>query len=378
MSGQTALRSSFVLLLFLWWALPATAADLELEKAIKAHQSGDLNTAESGYRGFLARHPNVYEVRSNLGAVLAAQGRYLDAIDAYEVALRVAPKNNAILLNLALSHYKVGQIPQAASRLEQIGESGTMQARLLLADCLLQMDQNARVVKLLEPVVSQRPDDLAIAYLLGTALLRDGKVAEGQKLLDRILRNGDSAEARLLMGTARFGMGEFADALKEFQRAVELNGELPSANGYLGRALLATGDMKGAAAAFRRELDLNPNDFEANLHLGVIFKQEQDLETSKKHLQRALQVRPGDLRVLYQQGTIQLAEGQPDQARQTLEGIVKEAPQFVEAHVTLATAYYRLKRKADGDRERAIVEKLNQELQARQPKGDTIRGEGTP
>jgi hypothetical protein len=56
-----------------------------------------------------------------------------------------------------------------------------------------------------------------------------------------------------------------------------------------------------------------------------------------------------------------------------LESVTKQAPQFVEAHVTLATVYYRLKRKADGDRERAVVEKLNQEAQARQPKGDTIR-----
>jgi tetratricopeptide (TPR) repeat protein len=232
------------------------------------------------------------------------------------------------------------------------------------------MNENARVVKLLEPVAAEKQDDLAVAYLLGTALLRDGRVADGQKLLDRILRNGDSAEARLLMGTARFGMGEFADALQEFQKAVELNPKLPSANGYLGRALLATGDMAGAATAFRRELEQNPNDFESNLHLAVILKQDQEFEAAKKHLQRSLQVRPGDVRILYQQATIRVAEGQAEQARETLEAIVKEAPHFVEAHVTLATVYYRLKRKADGDRERAIVDTLNKELQAKQPKGD--------
>jgi hypothetical protein len=39
----------------------------------------------------------------------------------------------------------------------------------------------------------------------------------------------------------------------------------------------------------------------------------------------------------------------------------------VEAHVTLATVYYRLKRKADGDRERAIIQKLNAAAQEKQP-----------
>ena len=49
-----------------------------------------------------------------------------------------------------------------------------------------------------------------------------------------------------------------------------------------------------------------------------------------------------------------------------LEEIVKEAPEMVDAHVQLATAYNRLKRKDDADRERAIVERLNQANQAKE------------
>jgi Flp pilus assembly protein TadD len=192
-------------------------------------------------------------------------------------------------------------------------------------------------------------------------------VTEGQRLLDRILRNGNTAEASLLLGTAKFGMGDFAEALKEFQKTVELNPKLPSANSYLGRALLATGDMAGASVAFKRELEQNPNDFEANLNLAVLLKDDRDYASAGKHLEKALLVRPGDARVLYQQATIALAEGELEKARVTLESLLKDAPQFVEAHVTLATVYYRLKRKADADRERAIVDKLNQEIQARQP-----------
>jgi len=55
-----------------------------------------------------------------------------------------------------------------------------------------------------------------------------------------------------------------------------------------------------------------------------------------------------------------------DEARKIFEALVSDVPNFTEAHVTLATIYYRLKRKEDGDRERAIVNKLNAEAQARQ------------
>jgi tetratricopeptide (TPR) repeat protein len=370
----------FLLCLLSAAASTALAGDAELEQAIKAHQAGELTAAEAGYRAFLNRHPNIFEIRSNLGAVLAAQGRYADAVSEYETALKTAPTNPGILLNLALAHYKLGHIPQAVERLEKLHRltPSHLQARLLLADCLLQMNQNRRVAELLEPLAKERQDDMAVAYMLGTALVRDNRVTEGQKLLDRILRVGDSAEARLLLGTAKFGMGDFAESLKDFQRAVELNPNLPSANGYLGRGLLATGDMAGAAIALKNELKRNPNDFEANLHLAVLLKGDQEHAAARQHLLRALNVRPGDARVLYQLATLDLAEGKTEQARQTLESVIKEAPQFIEAHVTLATVYYRLKRKADGDRERAIVEKLNQEAQARQPKGDTETAPSTP
>ena len=66
-------------------------------------------------------------------------------------------------------------------------------------------------------------------------------------------------------------------------------------------------------------------------------------------------------------------EGKDDSARRQLEQIVKEAPEFTSAHVALATVYYRLKRKADGDRERAIVQKLNTAAQAKQQQGVNVK-----
>ena len=64
--------------------------------------------------------------------------------------------------------------------------------------------------------------------------------------------------------------------------------------------------------------------------------------------------------------SLKLQTGAVEEAVQMLQQIVAEAPESVEAHVQLATAYYRLKRKDDGDREREIVNRLNRELQAKQ------------
>jgi Tfp pilus assembly protein PilF len=76
-------------------------------------------------------------------------------------------------------------------------------------------------------------------------------------------------------------------------------------------------------------------------------------------------VRPGDLPTRFQIASIALARQETVAATRLLEAIVAEAPAFLEAHVALATAYYRQQRKVEGDRERAVVERLTEEKEAR-------------
>ena len=94
---------------------------------------------------------------------------------------------------------------------------------------------------------------------------------------------------------------------------------------------------------------------------------DENFDDALKYLRRSLQVRPGDIGVRYQLASMDFNRGKVEEARAALEAMVKEAPNFTEAHVTLATVYYRLRRKEDGDRERAILQKLNAELQDKQP-----------
>lgn len=343
-----------------------------LQKAMEMQRAGDAEGAIGQYRAFLKEHPDVPFVHSNLGAALAQLGRYSEAISEYEEALKESPDSPdrpAISLNLALAYYKMGQYGPAAEKLTTVHKAlpDNQQATLLLSDCYLRLGKNGKVIELLEPLAQKQPDSTVLAYMLGTALIRDQRPAEGQMYVERILKNGDSAEARLLMGMTKMAALDFAGARADLERAVQLNPKLPDVYSYYGSALMNTGDTPKAAEAFHKELASNPNDFNANLYLGVLAKQDQDYPAALSYFERALQLRPGDIAVRYQIATIHAADGHQEKARQELEAIVKEAPQFTEAHVTLATVYYKLKRKEDGDRERAIVQKLNAAAQAKQP-----------
>jgi tetratricopeptide (TPR) repeat protein len=266
-------------------------------------------------------------------------------------------------------------VDAAAGELERVHRAapGELQPVLLLADCRLNLGENQKVVALLTPIAEQRPDDLAVAYLLGMALIRDDQPTRGQVVIDRILRNGKSAETWLLMGTTKLHAGDNPGALADLAKAVELNPKLPDAYSYYGQALLRTGDPAGATESFRKALDANPYDFTANLQLAVLLKEDEKIDDARACLRRAMQVRPNDILARYQLATIAVHESQLDSARRDLEAIAKEAPGFVEAHVTLATVYYRMRQKTDGDRERAIVQKLNAEKQAKQAQGVNVK-----
>ena len=340
-----------------------------LKRAIAAHQAGEIERAIDAYQEYLRARPESPMALSNLGAAYARTGRYEDAIAQYRHALKVQPGNAPVQLNLALAYYKTGNTEEAAPLFEAVHRAapGQLQPALLLADCELAMGRNKEAIQILTPFSGGKPENLAVEYALGTALVRDGQVSRGQVLIDKILRNGESAEARLLMGTTKLNVSDFAGALEDLTVAVRLNPALPDVYSYYGVALLRTGDQQGAAEAFQKQLATNPNDFNANLQLGVMAKMDEKVDEALKYLRRSLQVRPGDIGVRYQLASIDLSQGKVEEARAALEAMVKEAPSFSEAHVTLATVYYRLKRKADGDRERAILQTLNAAVQEQQP-----------
>src|SRR5208337_3151938 len=319
-----------------------TPEDL-LKEAESLHRAGKLDQAIEDYRAFLKRYPDVAPVRSNLGAALAGAGRYEEAILEYMKALKIQPGNPQVELNLALAHYKAVQLTEAASELLPLHAAvpGNLKIALLLADCYFRLGEYRKVVELLEPIEAAHPEEQALIYLLGMALIRDGQVSKGEVLVNKILRNGDSAEAHLMLGAARLEIYDASGAVDELAVAVKLDPKLPLAHYLYGNALLTLGHRDEAMQCFREELAIDPNEFGSNLYLGVLLNQGEKYKEAIPYLARALQVRPDDPAVRYQIVLGQIGMGNLEQGRKSLEALVKDNPDFLDAHVSLARLYYR-------------------------------------
>jgi tetratricopeptide (TPR) repeat protein len=343
-------------------------ADTLLARAVTMHQAGDTLGAIENYQAVLEKDPTRVEARSNLGAAFAQLGRYTEAVENYQKALEAKPDLHQVRFNLALAFYKSSRVPEAALELERVvaQDASNLRAVLLLADCRTQLGQDAGVVALLSPREQEFKDDRLYAYLLGNALLRRNEILRGQALIERLFKGGDTAEAHLLLGVAHLGRGDHRAAVPELERAIALNAVLPAAHSLLGRALMGAGRRDDSVAAFTAELAQNPNDFDANLYLGIMLKDDGKLDEAHEHLKRAQRLRSRDVAVQYALGALHLAAGRTGDARQALEIVTAEAPEYRQGHVLLATAYYRLKDKEKGDREQAVAEKLRAAEQSKE------------
>lgn len=341
------------------------APEALLKEAESYHRAGKLEQAVDNYRLFLKQYPDVAPVRSNLGAVLVAAGRYEEAIVEYKRALQLQ-SHPQIRLNLALAYYKALQLNEAVGELLPLhaADPGSLKIALLLGDCYFRLGEFKNAVELLEPLEATHPDEQGLIYLLGMALIRDGQLSKGEVLVDKILRHGNSAEAHLMLGAARLAIFDVSGAFDELSVAVKLNPKLPSGHYLFGTALLTLGRRDEALQAFREELAIDPNDFGSNLYLGVLLNQSENFKEAMTYVARALQVRPGDPAARYQVAIAEMGMGNLEQGRKSLEALVKDNPTFLDAHVSLARLYYRFKMKEEGDRERAIIDKLNAEVQA--------------
>ena len=341
-------------------------ADL-IRHAVQLQQAGDFPGAAEAYRAVLKEQPNDVATHVNLGVVLVHLGQFDGAIAEYGAAAKLLPGDPRIELNLALAYQKSGRIREAAQRLEDLHKSSPQnkQVTMLLADCQLQLGEDTRTIELLEPLQAQSPDDLGLAYMLGMALLHKGRMAEGQALLDRILRNGDTAEARFLLGTRMFEAADYPAAVKELASAIEINPKLPGLESLYGRALLTTGDPDGALLAFREELSGNASDYGANLGAGQILVERKYYREAAEYLRRALQMRPES-----PEGNVSLAAalkgtGDFGAALPYAASAVKSMPNSAEAHKTLAAIDEGLHRNLEAAAESKAAKAIDQEREAR-------------
>lgn len=344
--------------------------DQLLGSAIQAQQRGDYQSAITQYREVLKLRPDNVEAKVNLGASLAHVGQFDDAIAMYKSVLPSLKDKNMVLLNLGLAYYKKGDLQNAREQFTTLHQSSpnNVQVAILLGDTEIKLGDAQSAATMLEPLEKANARNPDFEYVLGLAMIQAGRKRDGVPRMERAAELGNSGDAYMVAGAALMDLNEFEQARHDLEIALQLSPNLRGLHTMVGMARDKTGDQKNAEPAFREAVKENPNDFDANLYLGALLYKQRHLDEAKGYLEQAVKLKPTDVMARYESAMLKSTSGEYEVAATQLEGVIKDNPDWLEPHVELTSLYYKLHRPADGAKERAIVEKLTAEQQAKGPK----------
>ena len=216
---------------------------------------------EALYRNTIAKNPKAWMAHSNLGTLLAAEGKFDEAIDHCSEALRINPTHAWI--HGALANALVGQ-----------GRS------------------DAAIPHFYE-AVRLKPDFAEAHNDLGLALKKQGRVDKTISHFSEAVKiEPEFVEACLNLGLTLAEQGRINQAVHHFSEVVRL--EPDSADGHysLGLGLALLGNRDRAVFHFSETLRIRPHHAEAHLNLGAVLASQGRLDDAIRHFSEALRIKP--------------------------------------------------------------------------------------
>jgi len=196
------------------------------------------------------------------GEILNVNQRTSEAIAEFDAALKLDP-------DFALAHAARGAAtpgPDGIKELEAAASAASSlpAAERALIEGVLAQRQNdvTKARAAFTSLTTSAPGDWRGHYLLGVLLLGSLDYAAAVPELQKAVElNSAAGGANNMLGYAALQQGDVEGAIKAFNAYTQTLPNEPNAQDSLGEALLAAGRFADAEAAFRKALDLSPEFF---------------------------------------------------------------------------------------------------------------------
>lgn len=232
-------------------------------------ESGDYEPAARHYAQAAALEPRNFDAQYGHGLMLHYLNRLSEAVRAYLRALAVRPDDFDANLNLATAYLQLAEPEQAVAFAERAvrirGDSPN--ARVNLGAVYAALNRHDEAVAQYQQAAEYMELTPELLLNLADSLGKAGRFAEMVNTLERLVDVQPSAAAYERMGTARFRLRQYDDALSAFRAALELDADYYPAHNGVGVCLLNRyiwsnrtdrTALDEALAALRRSLQIEP------------------------------------------------------------------------------------------------------------------------
>jgi tetratricopeptide (TPR) repeat protein len=144
--------------------------------------------------------------------------------------------------------------------------------------------------------------------------------------------------AQFELGAYLSAKGEWEEAIRNYENALEINPAYAEAHNNLGVALSAKGDLDQAILHYQQALEINPAYAEAHNNLGVALSAKGLLDEAILHYQQALETKPDYAEARNNLGLALFAKGDLEQAAAQYRKALETKPDYADAHNDLGVA----------------------------------------
>ncbi len=281
-----------------WPALMARTAILFVLIVLGAltwRQSSTFRDVFALYRTTLARNPECWMARNNLGIALADAGQPAEAIPHYEAALRLQPDFPEAENNLGYALATLGKFAEAVPHYRRAlqRQPTFAEAHNNLGVALMSLGQAEAGLTAFAAALRDNPHYAGAHYNIGLALARLGRTTEAITHFARTVQiQPDHSAAEFNWGIGLMLTDRFAAARPHFERALELDPDSAASHVTYARALTDHGYIDAAIAQYRAALRLNPDASEAHFGLALALRQAGRLEEAEHHFREARRLAP--------------------------------------------------------------------------------------
>src|SRR5207248_2520081 len=201
------------------------------------------------------------------GRVRLARGEAVEATQDFQVVLKTEPAFAPARYYLALAYIAADNVQQAKAELKDIAP-GFPDAALLLADLHLRSNAPDLAIEILRPLISKHPGFQA-HLLLGAAYLRKQDAGNAAVAFETIVRQAPKdARGPYLVGLALLSQGKRADAKRRFEEALALAPDYVEPLAQLVDLAITEGQPDAAMARVHRQVAQAPKSAPITFLLG--------------------------------------------------------------------------------------------------------------
>jgi Flp pilus assembly protein TadD len=190
-----------------------------LQQALAAHRAGRLAEAEQAYCSLIAAEPDRAGARHHLGVLLIQTGRTEEGLTHLRSALELDAAEPLYYFSLAKGLLAAQEPAKAGAILRQAAQHGLWDRRFEP----LKVQIGDAAVAHYRAALAARPGDAVLLDNLGTALLKQGKIAEAVACYrEALAREPDFAEVHFHLGAVLSQNGQIAEGFAHYMRRAEL------------------------------------------------------------------------------------------------------------------------------------------------------------